>query len=491
MITSRKLKLAIVSDNKNEAYSFIRNQTYQQYRALNMAYNHLFYEFIASQKIKESNEEYQQHFQKYKDIASKKHDEYININNQLKEESEKEKIEKLEKRVEKAKTAYDKAQENVIKVESKYNKEANKTYQDAVGLVKLTRLDKLIKRNFNLHYDVIDKITQTVNSDFSNDMKKGILTGERNFRNYKKTNPLMVRYRSMTLYEEKGHYYIRWIKDDKTNKNIIFKIIISAGSKQKQNIKELKSVLSSLVNGNYEMRDSSISLDKHLILNLTIDMPVAKDNNFIPNRVVGVDLGLKIPAYVSVNDTHYIRQPIGSYDDFLKIRTQTQAQRRRLQIALQSTKGGKGRDKKLHALERLKEKEKNFAKTYSHFVSKSIVDFAVKNHAGVIHLEKLEFDRQKHKSLIRNWSFYQVQTMIEYKAEREGIAVYYVDSAFTSQTCSRCGNLEKGQRENQEKFICKKCGFEGNADYNASQNIAKKEPLNKEKNEEKELEMSK
>lgn len=62
--------------------------------------------------------------------------------------------------------------------------------------------------------------------------------------------------------------------------------------------------------------------------------------------------------------------------------------------------------------------------------------------------------------------------MIEYKAKREGIVVKYVDPYHTSQTCSECGNYEEGQRETQEKFICKSCGFSANADYNASRNIA-------------------
>ena len=73
MITTRKLKLAIVSDNKNEAYmTLLRNEMYKQYKALNMAYSHLYYESIAIDKIKQSDEEYHEHLKKYKDIASQK-----------------------------------------------------------------------------------------------------------------------------------------------------------------------------------------------------------------------------------------------------------------------------------------------------------------------------------------------------------------------------------------------------------------------------------
>lgn len=461
MLTTRKFKLSIVSDNKNEAYSFIREETRNQNMALNVAYSHLYFEHIAQEKIKHSDQDYHEQLTKYKEAAQKKYAEYLRLKEKVNED------ERFQAKADKAREAYKKAQDKVYKVEKEFSKKAREIYQQAVGLPKQTRIHKLLKREFDLHYDTVDRVGSTVISHFSTDMKAGVLQGKRSLRNYKQSNPLMIRARSMKLYEENRDYFIKWIN------GIVFKIIVSGGSKQKANINELKSVLNHLISGTYKMCDSSISTEKDLILNLSIDMPIKKENVFIPGRIVGVDLGLQIPAYVSLNDMPYIKKAIGSIDEFLKVRTQLQSQRRRLQKALQSTNGSKGRKKKLQALERLKTKEKNFVQTYNHFLSKSIVNFALKNNAGIIHMEELLFDKLKHKSLLRNWSYYQLQTMIEYKAEREGIAVYYVDSSYTSQTCSRCGNLEEGQREKQDTFICKKCGFKVNADYNASQNIAK------------------
>lgn len=461
MISTRKFKLAIVSENKNESYSFLRNEIHQQNRALNVAYNHLYFEHIAAEKIKQSDEEYHQHLKKYQEAANKKQQEYL----MLKEKANSD--EKGKKKVDKAKEDYKKALEKVYKIEKDFSKKARDTYQEATGLAKQTRMNKLIKSQFTLHYDTVDRVTATVISHFTNDMKAGVLSGTRSLRTYKSSNPLMIRMRSITFYEENGDFFMKWIN------GIVFKIIISAGSKQKQNINELKTTLKRVISKEYKANDSSIRFDRDLILNLCLDIPEAKENVFIPGRVVGVDLGLKIPAYVSLNDVSYIKKGIGKIDDFLKVRTQIQSQRRQLQKGLQSTAGGKGRGKKLQGLERIKEKEKNFVNTYNHFLSKSIMDFALKNQAGIIHMEKLEFDKMKNKSLLRNWSYYQLQTMIEYKAQREGIGVYYVDAAYTSQTCSKCGNLEEGQRISQDTFTCKKCGFSVNADYNASQNIAK------------------
>jgi transposase len=71
--------------------------------------------------------------------------------------------------------------------------------------------------------------------------------------------------------------------------------------------------------------------------------------------------------------------------------------------------------------------------------------------------------------LISNWSFYQLQRFIQYKAERKGIEIVKVSPRYTSQICSKCGNL--GSRS-KGFFSCSHCGYSLNADLNASLNLA-------------------
>ncbi len=52
--------------------------------------------------------------------------------------------------------------------------------------------------------------------------------------------------------------------------------------------------------------------------------------------------------------------------------------------------------------------------------------------------------------------------------------VVHVDPAYTSQTCSACGHVDRANRPNQAKFCCQSCGFAGHADWNAARNIAKR-----------------
>ena len=54
----------------------------------------------------------------------------------------------------------------------------------------------------------------------------------------------------------------------------------------------------------------------------------------------------------------------------------------------------------------------------------------------------------------------------------KGVPVNFVDPRNTSRQCNVCKHIEKSNRKSQELFLCKKCGYTTNADYNAAINIA-------------------
>lgn len=58
--------------------------------------------------------------------------------------------------------------------------------------------------------------------------------------------------------------------------------------------------------------------------------------------------------------------------------------------------------------------------------------------------------------------------------EEHRVVFRSVPAYFTSQQCSRCNHVEKGNRLSQELFKCLKCDFTDNADHNASLNILKR-----------------
>lgn len=316
--------------------------------------------------------------------------------------------------------------------------------------------------------DTLSLVTQRVKKDFSTSLKNGLAKGERVFTNYKRTFPLMTRGRALEFRYEGDEIYIKWVN------KIEFKVILGKG----KNNPELMHSLHKIINKEHKIGQSSLEFDRNnnLILNLTIDIPRKDKVEIKKDRVLGVDVGVKYPAYICLNDDTYKRESIGNALELIKQREQFRERRTRLQQQLKLVNGGKGRSKKLKALDSLKSKERNFAKTYNHQISKRVVEFAKKHKCEFIHLEKLESKGMDNK-ILGSWGYYELQNMIEYKAEREGIEVRYVNPAYTSQTCSRCGNIDKNNRQTQEKFVCTKCGFELNADHNAAINIARSKDI--------------
>lgn len=318
---------------------------------------------------------------------------------------------------------------------------------------------------FGRGIDSKSAITQRVKKDFSTSLKNGLARGERTFTNYKRTYPLLTRGRDLKFSYDNDDVIVKWV-----NKKS-FKVI--TGSNPTRNM-ELKHTLHNIINGSYKVGESSLEFDRNnnLILNINISFTKETTEEFVEDRTLGVDLGIAIPAYVCLSDNTYVRQGLGSVDDFLKVRMQTKKRRQQLQKSLTMTKGGKGRQKKLKAMEQFKEKERNFVKTYNHQLSHKIVKFAKDNQCQYINLEKLTKEGFSN-SLLGSWSYYELQQMIQYKADREGIKVRFINPAYTSQTCSKCGHVDKENRKTQAQFECVKCGFKLNADHNASINIAK------------------
>ena len=101
-----------------------------------------------------------------------------------------------------------------------------------------------------------------------------------------------------------------------------------------------------------------------------------------------------------------------------------------------------------------------------------IIDYAIKKGCGIIQMEELSGISEEAKPFLKNWSYFDLQNKIKYKANEVGIKVITVSPSYTSQRCSKCGNIDESNRITQASFKCTSCGYSANADYNASQNLA-------------------
>ena len=62
--------------------------------------------------------------------------------------------------------------------------------------------------------------------------------------------------------------------------------------------------------------------------------------------------------------------------------------------------------------------------------------------------------------------WYKLEQCLSYKAHVKKVPAHY-----TSQTCNKCGSVDKANRKTQSIFKCQHCGHEDNADVNAALNI--------------------
>ena len=190
-------------------------------------------------------------------------------------------------------------------------------------------------------------------------------------------------------------------------------------------------------------------------------------------RVMGVDLGVKIPAVVHVigKGTRYCGN--GRYQRV--IRRHFSARRKHLQYA-----------GKVRTIRKSDGKERRWMRDINHKLSRQIVAYAKAQDVGVIRLEKLAGIRQrtartsrgakktkarKNNRMIATWTFFQLTTFITYKAERLGICVEQVDPAYTSQTCPACFARNKAQ---DRRYVCVECGWMGHRDAVGAINISRR-----------------
>ena len=66
------------------------------------------------------------------------------------------------------------------------------------------------------------------------------------------------------------------------------------------------------------------------------------------------------------------------------------------------------------------------------------------------------------------WQYAALRQAVQNKAQLAGVAVAFVNPAYTSQTCSCCGLL--GTRRRQ-LFLCPHCGYAAHADVNGATNV--------------------
>lgn len=311
-----------------------------------------------------------------------------------------------------------------------------------------------------------------------------MIRGEMSIPSYTNAAPIPMNFTSVAakrgvgsvfMMDEEGYYYFKFPKKRGSKTNEVY-LSLFFGKDRSNN----RVILERIIAGEYKLSDSSIQLkDNELYLLLTYNQPEkeVKDSN----KVMGIDMGINRPVSIHILGEKHQPYQINLGDKIHYERTKLRKMRQRLQSSLKYSKGGHGRKKKTSALENLKEREKNWARTMNHTIAKSVIDVAVKNNVGIIKMEDLSgINKNTNNVFLKSWSYYQLQTDIQYKAKVEGITIEWVQPKNTSITCPTCGNVDKENRSSEDvtKFSCvsldcKDYNKKKDADVVAAENISK------------------
>ncbi|WP_289022325.1 hypothetical protein [uncultured Salegentibacter sp.] len=183
-----------------------------------------------------------------------------------------------------------------------------------------------------------------------------------------------------------------------------------------------RCLLEQLVAGQIKLCASKLQLKKGKIYWLAVFEIEKEKHRLKPEVIAEASLSLEHPIIVKSGKKSL---SIGTREEFLYRRLAIQAAQKRAHSGATYCRPGKGRKRKIKAVERFHDMEKNYVGNRLHVYSRKLIDFCVKHKAGTLILlnqeDKMEIAKEEDGFLLRNWNYYELMTKIKYKAEKAGI----------------------------------------------------------------------
>lgn len=204
-----------------------------------------------------------------------------------------------------------------------------------------------------------------------------------------------------------------------------------------------------------------------LHISVSKDVPELQDFNVC--NVVGVDLGVNFlaAAYDSTGKSTFFSGRSVKHQ---------RAKYKQLRKELQQRKTASARRR----LKKIGGRENRWMSDVNHQVSKALVSgqpsgtlFVLEDLTGIRGATEKVALGQRYE--VVSWAFYDLRQKIEYKTKLNGSKVVAVDPKYTSQTCPKCGHVEKGNRNKKRHiFVCQNCGYHSNDDRIGAMNLHRK-----------------
>lgn len=332
----------------------------------------------------------------------------------------------------------------------------------------------VLKNDYTLNSSNFTTSIRAAEAQFKAGMKDYI-KGEKSIIEYKNNQPLDLHNNAIKLCYDNNEFSFKLgllnnvsAKEYGIKGQMTFKAVVRD--------KSVRTILERCYDGVYHISASKLAYNKKkkqwfllLSYGFTPDVVPTLDEN----KILGVDLGVKLPLVASVyGDYDRLSIPGGEIEHIRNV-----TEKRKRSLLKQGTFCGDGRighgyKTRVKPVEKISDKVSRLRDTINHKYSRELINYAIKNGCGTIQMEQLSGVTDNADKFLKNWSYFDLQNKIEYKAVEKGIKVHYIDPRYTSQRCSKCGFIHSDNRLEQATFKCQACGFEANADYNASQNIA-------------------
>ena len=187
------------------------------------------------------------------------------------------------------------------------------------------------------------------------------------------------------------------------------------------------------------------------------------------DTVIGIDIGSRTLVALSIiNKEGKILKQLYFGRDIWNRQRDISIRRSKL-----NSLADKGDRKAKRKLEKMSKDESNFVKTRCYEIAHQVINLTKKYNAyiAIEDLKGLSSSRLNRKAnrKVKRMPYYRFGVALQQIARQNNTAVISINPAYTSQICSRCGNIYK---TNNVLYKCPCCGFTCNRDRNASVNIA-------------------
>ena len=258
--------------------------------------------------------------------------------------------------------------------------------------------------------DILGSLNNTIQSTFSKN-KADYWQGVKSVRNFKRDIPIPLPVKCLSK-----------MRYDPEKKAFCFNMFaIPVKTYLGRDFSDKRLIMERLLRDEIKLCTSQIQLKSGKIFWLAVFEFEKEEHLLKPEIIAEASLSLEHPIVAKANN---VRISIGTKEEFLYRRLAIQASQKRIQTGIVYARSGKGAKRKQKALYRTENLESRYVSNRLHVYSRQLIAFCIRQQAGTLILKNQE-DKigiaKDNDFVLRNWSYYELQTKIKYKAEKAGI----------------------------------------------------------------------